>query len=188
MYGNIGDKMKGLAIIMLIIELIPTVIGFILLTKISFVIALQCLIFEFIIEWISTWALYGFGEIINKLTDIEYNTRADKADNKDNDMYDSESELPQKKCPECGIRHDFDCPKCPNCNHKYGEIVDKLTDIENNTRADKADNKDNNMYGSEIELPQKKCPECGISHDFDCPKCPNCNHKYEDIIDIPINF
>ena len=28
------------------------------------------------------------------------------------------------------------------------------------------------------ELPQKTCPECGEVHDFDYPKCPNCNHNY----------
>ena len=29
------------------------------------------------------------------------------------------SELPQKTCPHCGIRHDFDYPACPLCGHEY---------------------------------------------------------------------
>ena len=29
------------------------------------------------------------------------------------------SELPQKTCPHCGIKHDFDYPACPLCGHKY---------------------------------------------------------------------
>lgn len=29
------------------------------------------------------------------------------------------SDLPQKTCPNCGIRHDFDYPACPLCGHKY---------------------------------------------------------------------
>ena len=27
-------------------------------------------------------------------------------------------------------------------------------------------------------LPQKKCPKCGMTHDFDYPKCPFCKHDY----------
>ena len=29
------------------------------------------------------------------------------------------SDLPQKTCPKCGIKHDFDYPACPLCGHKY---------------------------------------------------------------------
>lgn len=28
-------------------------------------------------------------------------------------------DLPQKECPNCGKRHDFDYPKCPHCGHDY---------------------------------------------------------------------
>ena len=28
------------------------------------------------------------------------------------------------------------------------------------------------------KLPQKKCPKCGKSHDFDYPKCPYCEYGY----------
>lgn len=28
-------------------------------------------------------------------------------------------------------------------------------------------------------LPQKVCPECGKSHDFDYPKCPHCGYDYQ---------
>ena len=31
---------------------------------------------------------------------------------------------------------------------------------------------------SEPELPQKQCPNCGKTHDFDYPKCPFCKHEY----------
>ena len=30
----------------------------------------------------------------------------------------SHSDLPQKKCPNCGETHDFDYPKCPYCGYK----------------------------------------------------------------------
>ena len=27
--------------------------------------------------------------------------------------------LPQRTCPQCGLEHDFDYPKCPNCGYDY---------------------------------------------------------------------
>lgn len=30
-----------------------------------------------------------------------------------------EEELPQKQCPKCGKKHDFDYPQCPFCKHSY---------------------------------------------------------------------
>lgn len=27
-------------------------------------------------------------------------------------------------------------------------------------------------------LPQRSCPNCGASHDFDYPRCPLCGHNY----------
>ena len=27
-------------------------------------------------------------------------------------------------------------------------------------------------------LPQRTCPECGKTHDFDYPRCPYCKHGY----------
>ena len=36
------------------------------------------------------------------------------------ELFDStEDELPQKNCPKCGDRHDFDYPKCPVCGYDY---------------------------------------------------------------------
>jgi rubrerythrin len=32
---------------------------------------------------------------------------------------DEEDELPQKTCPRCGEKHDFDYPKCPVCKYDY---------------------------------------------------------------------
>ncbi len=28
-------------------------------------------------------------------------------------------DLPQRTCPKCGTRHDFDYPKCPKCKFTY---------------------------------------------------------------------
>lgn len=34
---------------------------------------------------------------------------------------ETEEELPQKQCPNCGKKHDFDYPKCPFCKYNYNE-------------------------------------------------------------------
>ena len=31
-----------------------------------------------------------------------------------------DNELPQKRCPACGKRIDFDYPKCPLCKYDFG--------------------------------------------------------------------
>lgn len=28
-------------------------------------------------------------------------------------------------------------------------------------------------------IAQKTCPQCGLSHDMDDPKCPRCRHRYK---------
>ena len=30
-----------------------------------------------------------------------------------------QEDVPQKQCPKCGTKHDFDYPKCPFCKHEY---------------------------------------------------------------------
>ena len=75
MYDNIGGKIKGLAIASFIVEAIAAVI-----TGIALWVGTEewwCALILFcgpIVAWVSSWLLYGFGEIIDKLCDIEHNT------------------------------------------------------------------------------------------------------------------
>ncbi len=32
--------------------------------------------------------------------------------------------------------------------------------------------------GFSAGTPQRTCPQCGFTHDFDDPKCPKCGHDY----------
>ena len=81
MYDNIGGKIKGLAkgifIAMAILGFLTGVV-FIAIDKDMAWLGLLCIALYPLIGWISSWMLYGFGEIIDKLTVIESNTRADK--------------------------------------------------------------------------------------------------------------
>ena len=76
MYNNIGLKIKILAVIIFVIESLA-----IFICGLSMCIYLQNGIYFLIallgpiIAWISSWLIYGFGEIIDKLGEIEENTR-----------------------------------------------------------------------------------------------------------------
>ena len=85
MYENIGKKIKLLAKLLFGILSAIGVIGGIVIISIDEDIAFIGAILIFLlplVAWISSWFLYGFGEIIDKLTDIENNTRNVSANSK----------------------------------------------------------------------------------------------------------
>ena len=78
MYDNIGKKIKIMAKVIFVIGLIISLIaGFIIIGISQQLVLISLLIFVVgpIFFWISTWLLYGFGELIDKTCDIERNTR-----------------------------------------------------------------------------------------------------------------
>lgn len=77
MYDNIGKKIKGLAKALFIIEAIAAVIAGIVFWSIDeefFFIGLLVIVGGALLAWISSWFLYGFGELIDKTCDIARNT------------------------------------------------------------------------------------------------------------------
>lgn len=78
MYDNIGGKIKGLAKATFIVEAIAAVItGIALMVSDEDLIPVGLLVMLVgpIVAWVSSWLLYGFGELIDKASDIERNTR-----------------------------------------------------------------------------------------------------------------
>lgn len=74
MYDNIGGKIKGLAKAVFIVEAIAAVItGFLLMTSVI-PIGLLVMVVGPLVAWVSSWLLYGFGELIDKTCDIARNT------------------------------------------------------------------------------------------------------------------
>jgi hypothetical protein len=74
MYKNIGKKIKTLAKAMFIIEAIASVISGIALMPIDDEFILYGLLIIFfgpVVAWVSSWILYGFGELVDKTCDIE---------------------------------------------------------------------------------------------------------------------
>ena len=77
MYDDIGGKIKGLAKATFIIGAIAAVIigiMFMALDDELIGIGLLIMILGPIVAWVSTWFLYGFGELIEKTCDIARNT------------------------------------------------------------------------------------------------------------------
>ncbi|MBQ4648006.1 MAG: hypothetical protein IJB76_02460 [Clostridia bacterium] len=78
MYDNIGGKIKGLAKIIFVVEAIVAIItGSVIMDSDNdlFLVGLLVMVMGGIVAWVSTWLLYGFGELIDKTSAIERNTR-----------------------------------------------------------------------------------------------------------------
>lgn len=81
MYDNIGGKIKVLAKVIFIIEAIAAAItGIALMATDEYLLPIGFLVMIAgpIVAWISSWLLYGFGELIEKTCQIERNTRGDE--------------------------------------------------------------------------------------------------------------
>ncbi len=102
MFENIGSKIKGLATTIFVIEaLASVVVGIILLaTDEAFVLfGLMSLIGGPIVAWVSSFLLYGFGELIDKASEIEKNTRMNQnnGSNKNGNFSPSNTEVNNEK-------------------------------------------------------------------------------------------
>ena len=77
MFENIGGKIKTLAKVFCALGIVVSVISGVLLFSYDFFIGLITLVLGSVGAWISSFCLYGFGELIEKVTDIagycEYN-------------------------------------------------------------------------------------------------------------------
>lgn len=75
MFENIGKKIKVLAKVIFFIEAISAIIaGFVLCMEEDEMLIIISFVGP-IVAWISSWLLYGFGELIDKVCDIEKSTR-----------------------------------------------------------------------------------------------------------------
>ena len=83
MYDEIGKKIKTLAIATFIVEAIASVILgiYFIFDYADLLIILLTFIAGPIVAWVSSWLLYGLGEIIDRLCAIDRNTRAEVKSN-----------------------------------------------------------------------------------------------------------
>ena len=101
MYENIGKKIKVLAQAIFILESIAAVItGIVLWIDIE---EGWCAIVLFggpVVALLSSWLLYGFGELIDKVCDIERNTRGVAAKSNSHVHTPTQSGTPEQAKPE----------------------------------------------------------------------------------------
>ena len=74
MYDNIGRKIKGLAVASAILMIIASVIGGIWIMSFDydwFLVGLLVMVMGSLLGWISSWILYGFGELIENTTELK---------------------------------------------------------------------------------------------------------------------
>ena len=95
MYDNIGKKIKSLAKGIFIAESIACAIAglaLIFTDEDTIIYGLLCLLLGPIVAWVSSWLLYGFGELVDKVCDIENNMRVENKEAKAALKEDKESE------------------------------------------------------------------------------------------------
>ena len=119
MYDNIGAKLKGLAkAVFIILSLGFIVLGIVLICiDEDFILIgiLQMVIGPFL-AWVSSWVLYGFGEIIDKLTDIEINTRKHQPSFSERQKIDSmKKKAAEKANKPIGVTKPGTTKRCPFC-------------------------------------------------------------------------
>ena len=88
MYDNIGGKIKGLAKAVFIVEAVAAVItGIALIANSRYLIPYGLLVMLLgpIVAYISSWLLYGFGELIDRVCEVAKNTSPETNNQEDRD-------------------------------------------------------------------------------------------------------
>ena len=139
MYDNIGGKIKGLAVAIFILGCIGGAIAGIATMGISesFIAGLPILIFVPLASWISSWFLYGFGEIIDKVSAIERNTRKQGVDYQveatNKKIAEIERNKSRKEFLSSGLTQKSPERKiCPNCGETVKSSVCEMCGKSNN--------------------------------------------------------
>lgn len=148
MYENIGNKIKGLAKFLFIIAAIVfLIIGFVLLSLNGELLAISLILIFFgpLIAWISSWILYGFGQLIENTSIIaqQYNTKnntlqktvteeSEYAEKQPCDNSDNVTEHVQDdKEYFVFTEEDFIDFNCPNCETKLSFTKEQLQNNNN---------------------------------------------------------
>ena len=64
MFNNVGGKIKGLAQVLTWIGIAASIIGALIQTKTSIILAVLTLGLGILFSWLSNLVLYGFGELV----------------------------------------------------------------------------------------------------------------------------
>lgn len=123
MYENIGEKIKILSKIIFYIQAIGSAIGGLAVMTMdaneeTVLIGLLLLFLGPVLAWVSSWVLYGFGQLIDN-TDklVEFNEK--KFDNADETPFEMVNEYEALElCKKCGADITNDLQHCHVCGEK----------------------------------------------------------------------
>ena len=125
LFGNIGGKIKGLVAASSIIGAIGSFVGGIAFAAMDVDFIIWGILMTFlgpIFAWIFSWTLYGFGEIICNLEDINLSTKKHQQTNPNHQHVPTSSpqnDMVTDYCPECNakLRYNRHSKRitCPNC-------------------------------------------------------------------------
>ena len=107
MYDNIGGKIKGLAKVSFILAAIAEVItGIALMATSEYLVGYGLLVMVVgpIVAWISSWLLYGFGQLIEN-SDIVAGRKKASSENHN-------EQIPVQRCADDYKFIDITCPNC----------------------------------------------------------------------------
>lgn len=137
MFDNVGEKLKITAMVWFIISVILAFItGMIVIFSVKkillgLLLGILTIVIMFLSSLINAWLLYAFGELVEKTSATEANTRnisvtldtllnsADKFGNTNTDKASAENTTPKASeihswaCPECGkLISEYPCKYC----------------------------------------------------------------------------
>ena len=130
MFENVSGKVKTVAHFTAILGIIASVIGglFFMSREESFIIGLILAVIGSLFSWIIAIFLFGFGELLEKVGDIEENTRNsgnnfidENPQNTDEDTTDENDNSNIITCPHCGKQlenYNSLIVICPWCNRR----------------------------------------------------------------------
>ena len=133
MYDNIAKKVKGLAKGIFIIEALGTIVTgiMLLITGELALFGLIILICGPLIAWVSSWVLYAFGELVEDVGIIRYQTQIEKnTTSKSNGLIQSKitnntpavSNANKILCKTCGADISADISVCHVCGKELNNL------------------------------------------------------------------
>ena len=135
MYNNIGNKIKALAIFSAIIGIIGSIVAAIVLFCSKLILnGVLVLVGGVVLSWVATFALYGFGELLIKVTNIEESVKSIRNSgivNENNDngrkVSDPENKNQKSVAPEIQSKNNSSVTKGNECPFCYGKISNQDT-------------------------------------------------------------
>ena len=176
LFKDIANTLKTLAEVLLVVFIILSLVACIAILVYNselFLVAVIMLIGGIVSALVGSSCLYGFGELIDKATEIADNTRpaglAKKAsNNKSQELYTSSTTTPNTKTSSSDIKKDT----CDNCGKETSRITRYVINDDNGTHYRKlcvecqSKGKISDSYWI--------CSHCGQSNPQNAAGCENC--------------